>query len=277
MLRGILTHEVSGLDPVPTRRGDPMKAIILSAGRGTRLLPWTTDVPKCLLPVDGERSVLEVQLSTLAACGIDEAVVMVGFGADQVEDLLRTRPVPGIRVRTLYNPFYEVADNLVTCWLARGEMNDEFLLVNGDTLFERVVLGYLQASSSAPLTLAIDEKDDYDDDDMKVSLYGARGLRAVGKKLSNCSIDGESIGLMIFRGEGPARFREALDQAIRRPTAQREWYLSVVERMAQTTRVETSAVTGFWWSELDTPADLAGIRADLDPADPAALPVAVRA
>jgi choline kinase len=71
-----------------------MKAIILSAGQGRRLLPFTADLPKCLLPVDAGRTVLEFQLRTLAQCGIDRVTIMVGFGTDKVEQFLLTNPVP---------------------------------------------------------------------------------------------------------------------------------------------------------------------------------------
>ena len=57
-----------------------MKAIILSAGQGKRLLPFTESLPKCLLPVDGERPAIEVQLRALVACGVTEARVAVVHG-----------------------------------------------------------------------------------------------------------------------------------------------------------------------------------------------------
>jgi len=243
-----------------------MKAIVLSAGRGTRLLPWTADVPKCLVAVDGKRSLLEVQLSTLAACGVREAVVAVGFGASQVEAFLRDNPVPGIRGRAIYNPFYALTENLATCWMARSEMVEDFVLLNGDTLFEPAVLDRLLASPVAPVTLAIDQKAAYDDDDMKVSLNGGRRLRAVSKTLDPSVVDGESIGLMVFRGDGPRLFCDALEQAVRSPSALSSWYLSVVAQLAQRARVETQAITNLWWREIDTPADLADVRATLDPA-----------
>lgn len=238
-----------------------MKAIILSAGQGRRLLPLTRSCPKCLLPVDGERSVLEVQLRVLAECGVTNATVMVGFGAEQVEQLLATRPLPEIRVKSIYNPFYTTTDNLVTCWLARPEMDQDFLLLNGDTLFGHPVLERLLNAPTAPLTVAINEKSEYDDDDMKVSLNGGRRLRAVGKTLDRDTVDGESIGLMMFRGEGVEGFRAALDCAIREPDALRAWYLSVVNGMAEASSVETAAISGLWWGEVDSPDDLADVRA----------------
>ena len=57
-----------------------MKAIVLSAGQGRRLLPLTTDRPKCLLAIDGETTLLQRQLELLARCGVSRALVVTGFG-----------------------------------------------------------------------------------------------------------------------------------------------------------------------------------------------------
>lgn len=238
-----------------------MRAVILSAGRGTRLRPLTDDRPKCLLPVRGDDPVLEVQLQSLAACGIDEAIVLTGFRADQVEAHVSRRRADGVHVTTVFNPFYAVSDNLATCWLARNFMEDDFLVLNGDTLFEVAVLQRLLASSPSPLTLVVNEKDEYDDDDMKVSLGPERRLVAVGKTLDARIVDGESIGLMRFRDEGARHFRRVIERAIRGEDAISRWYVSVVNEMAQETPVSTLAITGLWWGELDSPEDYASLRA----------------
>src|SRR5262249_47494326 len=128
----------------------PMKAIVLSAGQGRRLLPLTSQVPKCLLALDGERSVLQLQLETLARCGITEALVVTGFGAERVHAHLAERRTPGIRVATIFNPFYGTSDNLISCWLSRTAMDDDFLLLNGDTVFEDGVLLRLLGSVRCP-------------------------------------------------------------------------------------------------------------------------------
>jgi choline kinase len=241
-----------------------MKAIILSAGRGTRLGSLTRTQPKCLLPVRGQESLLEYQLHTLAEGGVTEACVVVGHGAEHVESRLRAVSLPRMHVRTHYNPFYDTSDNLMSCFLAREEMRQPFMLLNGDTLFETRVVERLLASPPATLTLAINKKrgGSYDDDDMKVSLDGTR-LRAVSKKLPLATVDAESIGLMVFREDGPAHFRRALELAAREPGAKKAWYLSVVDALARTDRVETCDISGLRWWEVDCPEDLEKARSGL--------------
>jgi L-glutamine-phosphate cytidylyltransferase len=240
-----------------------MKAVVLSAGQGKRLLPLTEENPKCLLEVNGDEPILGFQLRALARAGIERAALVVGFGAARVEAWLAANPVPGIACETLFNPFFYSSDNLISCWLARGAMTEDFLLLNGDTLFEDAVLARLLESPPAPVTLAVDRKHAYDDDDMKVSLDASGRLLAVDKWLPPAMVGGESIGLLSFRESGPKLFTGALEDAVRQPEAMRQWYLSVLNRLAQTTAVDTASVQGLWWREIDSPQDLAGVRSAL--------------
>ena len=230
-----------------------MKAIILSAGQGRRLLPLTERAPKCMLPVQG-RPLIGRQIDALARCGVDDVTVVVGFGAGLVESGLVEHYGPR-RIRTLYNPFFAITDNLVSCWVARAEMEGEFMLLNGDTLFAASVLGRLLAAPEHPITLAVSCKDQYDDDDMKVIRDGDRLLR-VGKKLAREDVNAESIGMMTFRGEGPRHFREAMDKALRTPVALSQWYLSLIDALAQTGVVYTQEIDAAGWAEVDSAADL---------------------
>ena len=240
-----------------------MRAIVLSAGQGKRLLPITAREPKCLLPVDEKRSVLELQLAALARCGVERATVVVGFGAHQVESFVRATPIAGLQVDTLYNPFYALSDNLATCWLARHLMDEDFVLLNGDTLFEDDVLLRLLDSPGSEITLTVDEKLEYDDDDMKVAIDSDDRLLAIGKTLEPELVNGESIGLLCFRGSGPKVFREALEVTIRAPGALQAWYLSVINEIAQEEAVDTVSVRGLWWREIDLPEDLEDVRGSL--------------
>ena len=110
------------------------KAIILSAGQGSRLLPLTRDIPKCLIEFNG-RSLISWQVAALVANGIKDIVVVTGFRTERVEDhALQLYRDTGARIRTLFNPFFQVADNLGTCWIAREEMDRNFIILNGDTI-----------------------------------------------------------------------------------------------------------------------------------------------
>ena len=240
-----------------------MKAIILSAGQGRRLMPYTRDLPKCLLSVDADRPVLEIQLQALRNAGITEASVMVGFQAEKVEAFLASNPVQGIQVETIFNPFFDSTENLVTAWLARSEMKREFLLLNGDTLFEPGVLRGLLAAPFAPITLVVNEKAQYDADDMKVAVDAGGRIRAISKTLPDDIVNGESIGLMRFSGDGVRAFRSGLDRAVRTQRGVHAYYLSVIGELSLEIPVETALMTGLWWGELDSPEDLFKIRAEM--------------
>lgn len=230
-----------------------MKAVILSAGQGKRLLPLTADCPKCILPVRG-RTLIEWQINELSKCGIDEVVVVLGFRADKVEQILNQR-YGSNRIQTIYNAAYAVSDNLVSCWTAHSQMNTDFVLLNGDTLFEAALLKRLLDTQNRPVTVAINHKDHYDADDMKVELDGQRLVR-IGKDLLPDQVDGESIGMILFRGEGPMLFSSALEKALHSPSSQRKWYLAVIDEMARTMPVWTCSIKGFKWCEVDYHADL---------------------
>ena len=230
-----------------------MKAVILSAGQGKRLLPLTADQPKCTVSLNG-RSILEWQIQELIRLGMDSIHVVVGFGADKVEALLAHR-VRSDSIHTIYNPFFSLADNLISCWVARNEMTQDFVLINGDTLFESAVLEGLLRAPSAPITLVTDEKSHYDADDMKVIVRGTQLVR-IGKTLPIEDVNGESIGMIRFQDSGPRLFCSMLDQRIRKPEALKQWYLSLIDELAQQGHVSTFSIKGLVWAEIDNPSDL---------------------
>ena len=115
-----------------------MKAIILSAGQGSRLGHLVDDRPKCLIDFNG-RSLLDRQLDTLEANGVAEAVVVTGFHDELVNQAIEARS-GGPSVRTIYNPFYKVADNTGSLFMAREELAGDCLVWNGDTFVSRALM-----------------------------------------------------------------------------------------------------------------------------------------
>jgi len=231
-----------------------MKALILSAGQGTRLLPLTAEQPKCALPLCG-RTLLEWQIDALRHNGVDEIVVVAGYRAEAVRRLLDHRYGKNA-VAMIHNPFFEVADNLASCWIAREALKGDLLLINGDTLFEPGLVDRLLNPSPYPIVLARDHKPHYDDDDMKLILAADR-LLAIGKQLPIDQVNGESIGMIRFFPEGARLFRETIERLMFEPASLQQWYLSVIHEIAtRTAQVGTRSIHGCRWVEVDYPLDL---------------------
>ncbi len=161
-----------------------MKIIILGAGQGKRLLPLTAELPKALLDIGG-RSLIGRQIDAFAACGISEFAVVTGYAAGRMEEALAAiAREKRIRIKTVFNPFFGVADNLASCWMARHEMKGEFIQVNGDNLFKADLVKVLLSAQKAQVTVAINHKATYDADDMKVMMDGER-LTEIGKRAAH--------------------------------------------------------------------------------------------
>src|SRR3546814_11069057 len=118
------------------------KAIILSAGQGSRLLPLTADMPKCMIDFNG-RTLIEWQIEALKANGIRDIAVVTGFRTEVVEAHLAT--IGGASFAVIFNPFFKVADNLGTCWIARHAMDRDFIILNGDTIVSDEIVGRLRS------------------------------------------------------------------------------------------------------------------------------------
>lgn len=235
-----------------------MKAIILSAGQGSRLGHLVDDRPKCLIDFNG-RSLLDRQLDALEANGIHDAVVVTGFHDELVNDALERRG-GGPNVRTVYNPFYKVADNTGSLFMARHELVGDCLVWNGDTLVSRELMRQVIANPQPGICVTIDRKESYDEDDMKVVEDGGR-LKAIGKRLPLEKVNAESIGLLAFRADGAEQFREAIERAIRTPEGTTIWYLRVIHHIAQRADVWTLDIRGEEWGEVDFPADVEAAEA----------------
>jgi len=234
-----------------------MKAIILSAGQGSRLGHLVDERPKCLIDFSG-RTLLDRQLDTLEANGVREAVVVTGFHDDRVEEALAKRS-GGPNVRTIFNPFYKVADNTGSLYMARKELAGDCLVWNGDTLVSNALMRRVISNDRQGICVTIDRKDSYDDDDMKVVEEGGR-LKAIGKRLALSTVNAESIGLLAFRAGGAERFRTAIELAMRTPEGTTIWYLRVINHMAQSGEVWTLDINGEEWGEVDFPPDVDNAR-----------------
>ena len=106
------------------------RAVVLAGGRGSRLAPYTTVLPKPLMPV-GERPILEILLRQLGAAGFDDVTLAVGHLAHLVQAVVGDGSAHGVSVR-----YHEEEQALGTAGPLASipDLDGTFLLVNGDVL-----------------------------------------------------------------------------------------------------------------------------------------------
>lgn len=231
-----------------------MKAIILAAGLGSRLRPYTEYVPKCLLDVGGT-SILENQINHIRDCGISDVVIVVGFGFNKVEAFLRSYDSIGIRIKTLYNPFYRTTNSLVSLCLARGEMNDDLIIMNGDDIFEIDILDSIINTRKENIVLPVKKKEDYDKEDMKIRMEG--GCVSLVTKDIEDRIHYESVGLRLFRGTGVEMIKRASEEEMRCGNVRQKWYVSCIQRLLNKGyKIKPFDIGDMFWMDVDYPRDL---------------------
>lgn len=234
-----------------------MKALILAAGRGRRLWPFTVDKPKCLLDLEGI-SILQHQLRELERVGVRQAVVVCGFGVDKIRSALEACQLH-LPVKMLYNPFYAIADNLISLWAARAEMDDAFLLLNGDGVFHPTIFRRL-AEVEEDCCLMVARRATYDDDHMKVQIRHKR-IVGIGKHLDPTEADAAATGVMRFSKNGSEHLKQVLEEVVLEPQALKSYFPNAVQHLIDIGYPITfREATDLPWADVDTPADLRFVR-----------------
>ena len=240
-----------------------MKAIILAAGKGTRMAPYTHDKPKCLLDIGGI-SILEHQINSIRDCGITEVVIVVGFRFERVEDFLRSYDGLGVRINTLYNPFYQSTNSLVSLWIARSELDEDIVVMNGDDVYEIGVLDKALSVSNGEICLPVKKRPRYEREDMKVVVDDG-GITKISKDIPNGETSAESVGIRVFRDTGVELLKRAVEEEMRNPDAERKWYISSIHRLiSKGYKIKPLDIGELYWMDVDCPLDLFRARKQAD-------------
>jgi L-glutamine-phosphate cytidylyltransferase len=123
--------------------GDPLvrTALLLAAGLGSRLAPLTDTMPKCLVEVSGV-PIIERLVRALDAHGIERLVIVTGYRAEMIRDYLG-ESFAGIAVEYIESPLFATTNTLYSLWLARQAIDEPFLLVESDVVFDEPLLAPL--------------------------------------------------------------------------------------------------------------------------------------
>jgi len=235
--------------------------MVLAAGAGKRLGPETAALPKTLLPVDGDRTILDVALANLAAAGLEEAVVVTGYASERIEERVPgLQDRHGLRVQTLYNPRALEWNNAYSLWCAREHFARGVLLANGDTVHPpSVEQTLLDARDGHEVVIAVDQSKPLGDEEMKVHVSPAGLLERINKSLDPASAHGEYIGLTLIEPGAAGGLADALQATFERDP-QLYYEDGFQEYADRGGRVGIAPIGAVDWVEVDDATDLARAR-----------------
>jgi L-glutamine-phosphate cytidylyltransferase len=261
-----MTHRDEAIAEETERLGvPPARAIVLAAGRGTRLRPHTDDRPKCLIEIDG-RTLIDRQIDALVECGVTDVVAVVGYRNEVV------RRAMGRRVRYIENRRYAETNSLYSLWLAAEELRDGALVINSDVLaapqlFERI------CRASAADAVLVDRDQECGVEEMRVTIRDGLVVD-FGKNLPVDGCHGENVGVVKFGVDGARRLRENLTCLVELGH-ENDWAPFAFRELARTWPLHAIATDGCPWIEIDDSPDLERARRTIAPAI-LALEMAVR-
>lgn len=237
-----------------------MKTLILAAGEGTRLRPYTLDRPKCLVEVEGV-SLLDRQLSVLRSEAVGEITLIGGYRSDMLK-----RPGIGLEL----NPRYAETNMVWTLFCAESALQGDLVLAYGDIVYSREVLRALLAST-ADIAVTIDldweqywrarNEDPLGDAETLRMDEGGRIIEIGQKPVSLDQIQGQYMGLMKFSARGIEILRDTFHRAraagsLRGKAPEKAYMTDLLQLMIEEGNTLSAVKVNGGWVEVDTVSDL---------------------
>ncbi|MFF3263482.1 MULTISPECIES: sugar phosphate nucleotidyltransferase [unclassified Streptomyces] len=236
-----------------------MIGLVLAAGAGRRLRPYTDTLPKALVPVDGEKTVLDLTLANFAEIGLTEVAIVVGYRKEAVYDRKEELEAKyGLKIVLVDNDKAEEWNNAYSLWCAREVLKRGVILANGDTVHpvsvERTLLD--ARGKGQKIILALDTVKNLADEEMKVIAEEGKGVQRITKLMDPATATGEYIGVTLIEAEAAEELADALKATFERDPDlyYEDGYQELVNRGFT---VDVAPIGEVTWVEIDNHDDLA--------------------
>ncbi|MCG7527426.1 phosphocholine cytidylyltransferase family protein [Streptomyces sp. OfavH-34-F] len=241
-----------------------MIGMILAAGAGRRLRPYTDTLPKALVPVGPEGdeesiTVVDLALGNFAEVGLTEVAIIVGYRKEALyERKAALEAKYGVSITLIDNDKAEEWNNAYSLWCGRDALKDGVLLANGDTVHPVSVEKSLLAArgDGKKIILALDTVKQLADEEMKVVVDPAEGVRRITKLMDPAEATGEYIGVTLIEAEAAEELADALKATFERDPDlyYEDGYQELVNRGF---KIDVEPIGDVQWVEIDNHDDLA--------------------
>ncbi|TCO16914.1 choline kinase [Kribbella steppae] len=235
-----------------------MIGLVLAAGAGRRLRPYTDTLPKALVPIDAETTVLDLTLANYAEVGITEVAIVVGYAAETVASRVKGfEERYGVHLELVHNDKAETWNNAYSLWCARDLLTNGVMLANGDTVHPASVQHTLldARGDGRQIVLALDTVKKLADEEMKVIWSESAGIERITKLMDPASATGEYIGVTLIEPTAAADLTDAL-----RVTWERDPHLYYEDGyqvlVDKGFRIDVAPIGTVDWVEIDNHDDL---------------------
>jgi choline kinase len=221
-----------------------IRAIILAGGVGSRLKPFTQNMPKSLFKLGKDETILERMVNIIKRNAEAEIYVVTGFQHEKIENLLSGASF-------IYNPFYRVTNSVVSLWFAREYLDRDVIIINADVVIEEALFRQLLKIGSSA-TVLMDSSRRYDAD-YKVATHNDTVVM-MSKELRTCS--GEYAGITKLSKNSAIRLRRKIETMIENEQID-EWYENALVNMVLNDGFVLNFydIAQFEWIEVDTADD----------------------
>lgn len=231
-----------------------MKAILLTAGIGSRIRPLTDNKPKSLLEVNG-KPILQNMLENVEAVGINEVVVITGYLEEMIKAYIQEH-FPQLSVTYVHNGKYLDTNTGYSLLLAKEAIGDDsFVKFDADVMFEEAILEKL-VHDPHETALCIDRNINLEAEEVKAITTSDGKVLEVGKKLDPHKATGESIGIEKIGKEAAKVLFGELANLMQDEKNWKEYYddsyTTLVNKGVPFYAVD---ITGLKWVEIDTHQD----------------------
>lgn len=234
-----------------------MKAIILSAGKSSRLKELTKELPKTCLKINDEDSILSRMLKILDQKGFTEATLVIGYAAAKTKAFAENiiPQLKDLKLKFLLNDDFENKDNIYSVHLIQELLSDDTLVFNSDIVFDTRILEIaIKRLRNEKSFLIVDDLKPLIDEDMKVISENKR-IKRISKGLDNESSHGEYIGIMHICSKDRAVYAEKLSELISNNDVKRH-YEYALDQILENIDLRLESTQAYAWTEVDTLDDL---------------------
>ncbi|MGW5862743.1 phosphocholine cytidylyltransferase family protein [Streptomyces sp. NPDC055239] len=236
-----------------------MIGLVLAAGAGRRLRPYTDTLPKALVPVDGDTTILDLTLGNFAEIGLTEVAIIVGYRKEAVYDRKAALEEKyGLKLTLIDNDKAEEWNNAYSLWCGRDSIKHTVILANGDTVHPVSVEKTLLAArgEGKKIILALDTVKNLADEEMKVIVDPEKGVQKITKLMDPATATGEYIGVTLIEGDAAEQLADALKTTFERDPDlyYEDGYQELVNRGF---KIDVEPIGDVKWVEIDNHDDLA--------------------